>query len=165
MKLKTISLVALLAGIHSAGAFGLDFSNLDLALDGSVTAGNADGQRLVLGVEGFGNVTFGTTVKGDFATLDDNNGVAALEFDSSQTISISFISGSEVENIVVEFVGPDASEAIYTAVNGDSGFVTLPSGSAGIANIEFDRVGPKVPEPSTALLGGLGLLALLRRRR
>lgn len=35
----------------------------------------------------------------------------------------------------------------------------------GIDNLQFDGTIAAIPEPSTALLGGLGLLALLRRRR
>jgi len=39
------------------------------------------------------------------------------------------------------------------------------AGSGSASNVVFNTLVYQVPEPSTALLGGLGLLALLRRRR
>ena len=78
---------------------------------------------------------------------------------------ISFLAAN-VENVVVGFVGVDSNEEPdYVIVSGTSGQVVIPSGAIGISSVTFDRVGPKVPEPSTALLGCLGAIALLRRRR
>ncbi len=42
-------------------------------------------------------------------------------------------------------------------------FVNVQNGAIGMS--EIDILGTAIPEPSAALLGGLGLLALLRRRR
>ncbi|MGJ8726178.1 MAG: PEP-CTERM sorting domain-containing protein [Roseibacillus sp.] len=164
MKLKTFSLAALFAGINSVSAFSLDFTGLDL--DGSTTLSGADGDQLVITVPAFGDVAFGVAQKDAVAVVDDNNGVAAIEFDSTKTITIDFFSGSDVENVVVGFVGVDAGETpSYTEVDSRSGLVTIPVGAAGIQTVTFDRIGPKVPEPSTAILGCLGAIALLRRRR
>lgn len=167
MKFKLFSLAALAAGISSAGAFSLDFTGL--SLDGSVTLSGKD--QLVINVPEFGNVAFGVAEKDVTATVDDNftdNGtpVAAIEFDDTRTITVDFFAGIDVENVVVGFVGVDGGEApIYSIVSAQSGTITLPSGEVGIQSITFDSVGQKVPEPSTAILGCLGAIALLRRRR
>jgi hypothetical protein len=53
---------------------------------------------------------------------------------------------------------------ITGAVAGDTFVVSIDGGgSEAMSGITFDTA--LIPEPSTALLGGLGLLALLRRRR
>lgn len=58
----------------------------------------------------------------------------------------------------------DGSAALATGVAAIRiSFVTVQNGHIGMS--EIDILGSAIPEPSTALLGGLGLLALLRRRR
>lgn len=164
MKFKALALAVLAAGIHSASAFSLDFTGL--ATDGSVTMSGADGDQLVIAVPGFGNVAFGVAEKDVSATLVDFGGTPAIEFDPSKTITIDFFSGSPVENVMVSFVGVDQGESpSYSTVSDTSGVVRIPAGTAGISGVTFDRVGPKVPEPSTTVLGLLGAVALLRRRR
>lgn len=164
MKFKLFALAALAAGLSSASAFSLDFTGL--ATDGSVTLSGAGGDQLVIEVPEFGNVGFGVQEEGVSATLVEIDGVPAIEFDPSRTITIDFFSGSPVANVVVSFVGSNPGEIpTFTTLSDTSGIVSIPSGSAGIEGITFDRVGPKIPEPSTALLGLLGAVAVLRRRR
>lgn len=65
-----------------------------------------------------------------------------------------------------EFVGTYLNE--NGAFRSDEAFGDgIPSGNPGTATVTFSasRVYTTVPEPSIALLGGLGFLALLRRRR
>lgn len=163
MKFKFLTLAALSAGVVSSSAFSLDFTGLDL--DGSVTLSGDD--NLIINVPGFGNVGFGVLEKGVSAVVDDNLGVPAIEFDDTKTITINFFAGSPVENVMVSFVGVQQGiEPTYVPVDNFGGTVAFGQGaSGGIQSITFDRIGPKIPEPSTAVLGLLGALALLRRRR
>ena len=165
MKLKLLSIATLFVGLTSAGAFSLDFTGLNL--DGSTTFSGADGQRLIIEVPGFGNVGFGVNPEGSTAQVVELDGVAAIEFDETRTITVDFFAGSDVENVVVSFVALNVGEdPIYTAINSRSGEISTNQGTVGISGISFDRIGgPKVPEPSTAVLGLLGAVTLLRRRR
>ena len=165
MKSKLLITAIFFAGFCSASAFSLDFMGLEL--DGSTTLSGADGDQLTIQVPEFGNVAFGVQQKGVSAVVDDNFGTAAIEFDSSQIITVNFFAGLDVENVMVGFVGVanGADAPFYTSVDSQSGFIQIDSGSAGISSLTFDVAGPKVPEPSTALLGLIGVTALLRRRR
>lgn len=95
--------------------------------------------------------------------------------------------GTAAATLNVSLVGADTiSLGSFTAVQGDTNWVLTTSNTAtittaGIYNVRFSYANSPdsvdrttyldsvsysvVPEPSTALLGGLGLLALLRRRR
>lgn len=169
MKLKFLISTTFLAGILSAGAFSLDFTGLNL--EEPVTLSGADGEQLVIFVPGFGNVAFGVAEKditAEIALLPDENDVdvPAIEFDATMTITVDFFAGSEVENVMVDFVALNTGEdPEYIAVDGFSGQIITDKGTVGIAGLSFDRVGPKIPEPSTTLLGLLGAVTLLRRRR
>jgi hypothetical protein len=150
--------------MSGASAFSLDFTGL--ATDGSVSLSGADGDQLVISVPGFGNVAFGVAEKDATASVVEIDGVPAIEFDDARTITIDFFAGSPVENVLVSFVGVDQGESpTYTSLTDTSGVARIPVGTVGIQGLTFDRVGPKVPEPSTAILGLLGAVALLRRRR
>jgi hypothetical protein len=89
------------------------------------------------------------TVNPDFATTTVTLGVFNLTTNSAVTL------GTSVFNLTsAQFgVDPTTYEGVVARVTSDSG---RPSA---IDNITL------IPEPSAALLGGLGLLALLRRRR
>lgn len=56
--------------------------------------------------------------------------------------------------------------ARFTPAAGDTNFAFRPLVNGGSAGLQLNAIHVlTIPEPSTALLGGLGLLALLRRRR
>ena len=124
MKFKTLSLVALLAGIHSASALSIDFTGLDL--DGSVSFAGDD--RLVIEVPGFGNVLFGTDK--DRVVVGNTFGEPAAEFDSSKVITVEFISdggGLSVSDVLVGFVGEDDGEnPIFTLLPMTLGWARFP---------------------------------------
>jgi hypothetical protein len=161
MKLKTLSIALFAASALSASAsFSLDFTGLDLS--GPFEFSSAD--PLVIGVADFGDVLFST--EGPSADVNESQGAPAAILEAGTPIILSFISGSPVENVVLTFIGKDAGEVpVFAQTNDTTVRAAIPSGTVGISQVDFDRVGPKVPEPSVSLLGGLGLLALLRRRR
>lgn len=166
MKSNLIAASFAVLGMASASAFSLDFTGLDL----STTFSGADGDKLVIDVPGFGNVAFGVALKDVEATFtefdEDGVDVTAILFNVDTPITVEFFAGSDVENVVVDFVGVNTGEEpTYTIVTPQSGDILTNKGNVGIAGISFDRVGPKVPEPSTAFLGLIGAVALLRRRR
>lgn len=165
--MKHFSSFFLIASAISASAFTLDFSGLDASLNGSPAFdGSAfadDKDTFFFGIPGFGNIGFSTD--GNPAFLGTNFGAPALEFDSAQIVSLQFISGNAVANVVPTFIGaPQGVTPVYTVTSETTGTLTIPSGSAGLASITFDEVN-KIPEPSVSILGALGALALLRRRR
>ncbi|GHC46235.1 PEP-CTERM sorting domain-containing protein [Roseibacillus persicicus] len=165
MKFTFLTLAALSAGVVSSSAFSLDFTGLEL--DGSVTLSGADGDQLIINVPGFGNVGFGVAEKDLSAVVDDNYGVPAIEFDETKTITINFFAATPVENVMVSFVGvPQGDEPTYVPIDNYGGTVSFDAGvSGGIQSVSFDAIDTKVPEPSTTLLGLIGAVALLRRRR
>ena len=62
------------------------------------------------------------------------------------------------------FTTPESYTSNLAATNSSFGAIlltTAPSAAGSISNVTLSQI----PEPTTALLGGLGLLALLRRRR
>jgi hypothetical protein len=118
----------------------------------------------VIEVEKFGNVLFSTD--GPSADVNESQGAPAAILETGTPVILTFISGSPVENVVLTFIGQDAGEVPVSVQTNDTTVrASLPVGTVGISQVDFERVGPKVPEPSVSLLGGLGLLALLRRRR
>ncbi len=164
MKPKALILISSFAGIYSASAFSLDFSGF--ATDGSDNLGSQLGEELVVNVPGFGDVAFGVQQSGATAVISEIDGEPAIQFDPTRSITIDFSDGGTVQNVVVSFVGIDAGEnTSITIPNDSSALVALSAGTAGISEVTFDRVDKKIPEPSTAVLGLLGAVALLRRRR
>lgn len=164
--MKLISSLFLVASAISASAFTLDFSGLDAALNGNPPFDGSDfvddKDTIFFGVPGFGNIGFSTD--GNPAFFNTNFGTRALEFDDQQVVFVQFISGATVGNVVPTFVGGGAGSAVYTVTSETTGTLTIPAGSAGLASVTFDEFG-KIPEPSVSILGALGALALLRRRR
>lgn len=165
--MKLFSTLFLAASAISASAFTLDFSGLDASLNGNPPFDGSDfvddKDTIFFGVPGFGNIGFSTD--GTPAFFNTNFGAPALEFDSGQVVLLQFISGATVGNVVPTFIGaPQGVTPVYTVTSETTGTLTIPSGSAGLASITFDEFG-KIPEPSVSILGALGALALLRRRR
>ena len=151
----------------------LDFSGIDgvnsaVALPSTISPSDAQ----VIEVAGFGNVAFGLEAgpKPTANFVESAPGEIALVFDSSQVVTVNFFptSAVDVENVVVSFVGV---EPIFTTLDGITGTISLPAQEGGpvlvgnITGLEFDVTEKKIPEPSTAILGFIGAMVLLRRRR
>ena len=87
----------------------------------------------------------------DSATIDTGH---LVRFNSNQVTTITYtVSGADLVAASVQYVGWITDRA---------GAVNL----GGLSEIKIDNFSlTAVPEPSAALLGGLGMLALLRRRR
>jgi hypothetical protein len=115
-----------------------------------------------------------TTTAGAF--LASTTGSSTGTPPASGTFSFSETITRTATGVSMSFSLSEAGGFLWTATNTD----TTPNG--GVVPIEYDRVGigfsgtysadqavfsniTVVPEPSAALLGGLGMLALLRRRR
>lgn len=174
MKFQTLLTTFFVAGALSASAsFSVDFTGFNLS--SPVNFSNED--PLVITVAEFGNVLF-STVDPDgngpqtspVGSITDVFAEPSATISETQPIVINFISGSVVENVMLTFIGADnfSQTVAGEVVNGDSVVATLPSnldGDFGLSLVTFDRVGPKVPEPSVSILGAIGALLLLRRRR
>ena len=129
------------------------------------------------------DVTVGTT-----ATIGGDGSIAGnLTFDSGADFVFSVTTTLDVTGAVTfggfgiaDLVGLDSSVAVgtYTLINGGTvdftnvinvgpaNAVSLGGGkSAYLQSGSLQAVVYTIPEPGTVLLGGLGLLALLRRRR
>ena len=100
------------------------------------------------------NIVIGNTANGTGAVADariKNFGGATANY------------GTGSINLTTGFQAPGGgSSANITVEQASQGTTGLPGFS--ITSLTFDVVSP-VPEPSATLLGGLGMLALLRRRR
>lgn len=107
------------------------------------------GTRLSTGTSGTAGNWYRMTVTPDFANLQVTLGVFNLTSNSAVSLasSVFTLTGAEFG------VNPTAYEGITARVTSNSGAV------ATLDNIHL------IPEPATALLGGLGMLAMLRRRR
>jgi MYXO-CTERM domain-containing protein len=134
------------AGVVAIGAinsFGIRFAGF------ASTGGDSNSGKLSTGTSGTNGDWYRMTVNPDFATTTVTLGVFNLTTNTAVTL------GTSVFNLTsAQFgVDPTTYEGVVARVTSDS-----PRPSA-IDNITL------IPEPSAALLGGLGMLALLRRRR
>ena len=116
-----------------------------------------------------------TIIGGQKYTLTVNVGQVSAFSGSTATIRLY---GNTLSNVIAEFTGIAPSTGAYlldqtfsyTALTSGDPFAGQTVGIAligtGGTQVIFDNVRfDVIPEPTTALLGGLGALALLRRRR
>ncbi len=166
-----ISTFALLAATSfSASAFSVDFTDLLGQTIQNPTTANGNPDRFDLNVPGYGSVTIlanlGETLTVGQSFSNDTTSITALEFNDADAVTVRF-NGFQAINVDFDFVGVSFGDDFdLSLVGGTDDFLvefetTISAGSAGLREISFDAV----PEPSTALLGGLSLLSLLRRRR
>lgn len=161
MKTKLPLIAALYCGLCTASsAFTLDFVGY---------LGETVPPTLTIPVAGYGSVSFdaspGSTLIVDESHEDEDGfGAPSLSFDEGDTVIITF-NGAEPLDVFYSFVGVSNGEIFTNQDNpngGQSDIMTL-SGSgdgAGLYKVSF-----QVPEPSTSLLGALGLSLLVIRRR
>lgn len=156
----------------SASAFSVDFNDLvGQTIQNPAAAGELN--RFEILVPGYGSVTIlansGKTLALGQSFSNDTTTINSLEFDDEDSVTVRF-NGPTAINIDFDYVGfsfGDDFDVIAVAnPSMDTDYIiqfetTLQDGSAALREISFDAV----PEPSTALLCGLSLLGLLRRRR
>lgn len=158
MKTKLPLIAALYCGLCSVGsAFTLDFSGLNVG----------DTLPQTIFVPGYGSVSFaatnGTLEIKKFAPGAQN----AIAFDFAESISITFNNAVPI-NVTNQYIGVNPGESfafLPDAIDPKVFSLTMagasPSGAAGLQSVVFDQV----PEPSTSLLGAMGVALLVVRRR
>ena len=170
MKLITTLLAATAL---SASAFSVDFTGLNI---GEPVSNDPDSPLSIAAIDPAdpsvsspGNVTF---ISDDNLSIGDSFGTPGIELSPGDVIFVAFVVGAPVENVQLSFVGdPQASNPsspVFTlASDAQVGTITL-SGLDDVAltGLTFDLDDNKnVPEPSVSILGILGMMTLLRRRR
>lgn len=171
MKTKTLLIAAFsFAASALSQAFTIDFNALVVPLGTAVNSGTP----LTVNVSGYGDVRFevgGSDVVevGNTHTNDSGTIVNSLEMDAGDTVLVTFL-GPDALNVNFDIVGLNPSEE-YVQVT-QHPVRTFEFQVDSIGNPGTDGVGiaavswTSVPEPSSALLGGLGAgLLILRRRR
>ncbi|MGB6223084.1 hypothetical protein [Haloferula sp.] len=137
------------------------------------------GRNVITNLGSFGNEVFPTGMSGglpDYAIAFGSFGSVAFELTGGELGFLSFDAGSSVTVNLSDIANPTnidwfaglASETLFLSNESFPASATLnASGNPGFDAIgtyeDFNRF--VVPEPSVALLGGLGILAMLRRRR
>lgn len=161
------------ATIGGSGSVG----NLTIAAGGSINPGNSPGALTVNGAYNQAG-TLVAEITGLTAGTDHDqvrvNGSVTL----SGSLSTMFTGGSYQVNDLIFLVLNDGNDGISGTFSGlaQDSYVTNYGGMDWFISYNADSVGNTftggndvalraVPEPSAALLGGLGALALLRRRR
>jgi hypothetical protein len=121
-------------------------------------------------VPGYGELVFeaglDSTLVVNSAYLNDNGfGAPSLSFDQNEAVKITF-NGPEPLNVDFDFVGVSAGESFVVQEDlftPQAFLVTLQGGGdgAGIYAISWNAV----PEPASAMLGLVGAITLVLRRR
>lgn len=104
---------------------------------------------------------YGRGVKQFDLLYSTNNGASWLTALTDSTLAISS-GGANVSNAAQNFSLALAG-VTHVKIEIDSSWNGTTNDYVGLSEVKFS--GTAVPEPSAALLGGLGMLALLRRRR
>ncbi len=141
---------------------GIDLQNISV---GFASGGNLTSAALVRGAQvRYSFDGFATNMLAGTTTLDDTNSSTSGVLVNNGPFTLN----DQVPTGGVGGTGLTTSNVTFRFY----GFATTTAGTTNAANqggaVRFDNVivnGEVVPEPSTALLGALGVLALLRRRR
>ena len=156
MKTKLPLIAAIYCGLSTVGsAFTLDFSGVAVNT----------GLPLTLNVPGYGSVSF-STINGTLAVETFAPGTTrAIAFDRGESILMTF-NGNAPINLSNQYAGVNPGETFDFNITADPKVFSLAltgnmGGKAGLQSVSFDQV----PEPSAALLGALGGIMLVVRRR
>lgn len=166
------------------GAGGLG-ATLDGATSGTFLVPEISGLTITV-VSVSSNAVSGNVLNSTAASFGINDGASGDdtdEFDASVNESVTFSFNKEVQITLVDFVNfgsgesfnfagqsiasSDLSSSVYTfltplTIAANTSFtLSATSGTVGIEGIDLTVI----PEPSAALFGAVGFLALLRRRR
>jgi hypothetical protein len=165
------------AGFDVAGAVAVnDYASLSSASNFNV---------LTSALSGDTTSAFGSNIAGYFETPNQNYGAPTAGMLASPQLYILFGNGATLasptsEYALVrfnEFIDPDVPFADSNTLNLTGGSYAILAGTTGTAVVNLSSVGGSatesntslnlvaVPEPSAALLGALGMVGLLRRRR
>jgi hypothetical protein len=158
------------------GTFGSDFSGADTSANNGYLLIEKQQDGTVGPSTIFLNFTnnTGATITLDSINFDINNAG-----NSFYGYEVSFTNNATSSTTVLENNGSIPGDGVYVDVSLATGALTLEDGQSGTFDILFNDIGSQtngsnymdnigvavVPEPSTALLGGLSALLLLRRRR
>lgn len=124
--------------------------------NGTLALSSTGGLKFVIGADGVNNqiTGVGTVSLDGLFTFDLTNASTTIN-DSWNIVDVATLTESFTSNFAIAGFTPDAGGILW-------------NGSANGADYqfsEFSGVLTVIPEPSAALLGGLGALCLLRRRR
>lgn len=166
MKTPTYLLGLFSLSSMSASAFTVDFN----ALSGAIFSSSSP-NSISVPIAGYGDVVLtaelGSTLEvNEEFTNDLGDMITAVRFDGSDAVTVQF-NGSTPLNVDFDYVGISVGENLNASATSsptsfDLAFSSAdPDAAAGLRSISFDSV----PEPSTALLGCVSLLGLLRRQR
>ena len=163
--MKKLALVISLAAAINASAFSLDFTG--------VSAGTTIAPDLTLSVPGYGSVTFSAAIKADASGTSElvvgdtyvDGGVAtrAIEFDGADQMIVTF-NGTTPSQVDFDIVGASGGEEFNILAFGSNSYLVNLQGSgdgAGVSGVSWNSI----PEPSTSILGLIGGLAFLARRK
>ncbi|MGJ8724142.1 MAG: PEP-CTERM sorting domain-containing protein [Roseibacillus sp.] len=172
MKKFLICPLALFASLSSLSAFSLDFTGFYESLGAEPDYSFSEGDSGAIAVDDYGFLTFIIPSENpSIVPLSDTYGDAALEFTDGQSILVQFVQNAEVTgtptNVSLNSIG-DGGTGTYSIFSSNPGEpvigqITWAGANGGVESISFDTA--VIPEPSVSLLGGVGMLALLRRRR
>lgn len=156
MKTKLPLVAALYCGLSSIGsAFTLDFTGFAVNTP----------LPLTVNVPGYGSVSFAALGSPQQIQNFSPGTIKAIGFTQNQQISITFNDATPID-VTNQYVGVNTGETFFFNTGGNANEFTLQllgtGASAGLQSITFEQV----PEPSASLLGAMGgILLVLRRRR
>lgn len=143
-----------------ASAFSLDFSGVGL--------GTTIAPTLVVNVPGYGNVQFDAGF-GSSLSIENYNSpggaVKAIDLQNMESVIVTFL-GATPSDVGFDFRGLNVGESVnQVPLSGNTYLLSLSGSSNGVGVSGATFNAAAVPEASTGLLGVLGALMLLRRRR
>lgn len=114
-------------------------------------------------VVGYGTLVF-STLPGQTITINNTHGAVAANLDAGETLAVTFV-GDPIDAGTFSFIGLNIGgndDVSTTAISSNTFAINLASGDGvGLQSISWSAI----PEPSTTMLGALGMLAVALRRR